>query len=193
MGDTMHTQTASITTSETDGQGEGFVKVADIPSPNTTTLISRSPDQDDQSPPAVSPLLRLPSELLSLVLSHVPTQQYQRTALALHKVFPGHHLADEHLWRHVIVRRGDQLMPLWKAARKRREQARDRLDQDRRDGASVGVKRANHNDHDDEIQDDMEEEEDEDGHYGRLALGKRMGVQSFAMESWRGDADLLNK
>lgn len=26
-----------------------------------------------------------------------------------------------------------------------------------------------------------------------LALGRRLGTQSFAMESWRGDADLLNK
>lgn len=38
-----------------------------------------------------------------------------------------------------------------------------------------------------------EDEEDEVDDERRLRLGKRLGTASFAMESWRGDADLLNK
>lgn len=140
------------------------------------------------APLSVPPLLRLPPELLSLILSHVPAQQYQRTALALHKVFPDHGLAEEHLWRHVIVKRAEQLMPLWKAARVRRDRFKGMMAEQRMDDV---VRRAQMRDGSDDEESDGDEDEKEDEE--RVALGKKMGLGSFAMESWRGDADLLNK
>ena len=151
------------------------------------------------SPPSLPlpPLLRLPPELLSLILSHVPAQQYQRTALALHKVFPTHGLAEEHLWRHIIVRRGEQLQPLWKAARVRRDAARSKMDDQDAERAAWNRARKRRGEdggsREDSEEESEEDEEDEVDDERRLRLGKRLGTASFAMESWRGDADLLNK
>ena len=146
----------------------------------------------ESPPPApIPPLLLLPPELLSLILSHVPAQQYQRTALALHKVLPDHGLAEEHLWRHVIVKRAEQLMPLWKAARIRRDRFKGMLAEQRMDDVVRRAQMREGSDDGSEAEDEVDEEEKEDEE--RVALGKKMGLGSFAMESWRGDADVLNK
>lgn len=58
-------------------------------------------------------LLRLPPELLDTVLDHLSPAELQRTALALLRVFPNGTLSQRHLWRHLVVRRKEQLMPLW--------------------------------------------------------------------------------
>lgn len=62
---------------------------------------------------AVPLLLRLPPELLDTVLDHIPPADLQRTALALLRVLPPGTLSDRHLWKHLVVRQKNQLMPLW--------------------------------------------------------------------------------
>lgn len=111
-----------------------------------STIVLSEKDQTDSSIP---PILRLPPEIFSHFLDHVPPPLLQRTALALHQVFPDARVTEEYLWRYVTVRKGDQLVPLWHAARKRRIR--------------------------------VEEE------------GLRARVAGFVMETWRGDADILNK
>lgn len=59
-------------------------------------------------------LLRLPPELIDQLLDHVPADQLQRTALSLIQVFPDYPLSSRLLWKHMIVHRAQQLMPLWK-------------------------------------------------------------------------------
>lgn len=71
--------------------------------------------------PETAPILRLPPEIFSSFLEHVPPHLLQRTALALHQVFPDARVTEEFLWRYVTVRKGEQLLPLWHAARRRRE------------------------------------------------------------------------
>lgn len=176
------------------GQTHGRSPV-DIPSSASYNASNGSSSATDESPP-LAPLLRLPPELLSVILSHVPPQQYQRTALALHKVFPDHGLAEEHLWRHISVRRGEQLMPLWKAARARRDRVKGLMDDqeaEMRAWKRNTRMRGGEGEEGDDDEEDEEEEEEEDEDARRLRLGKKMGTASFAMESWRGDADLLNK
>ncbi|KAI9638856.1 uncharacterized protein MKK02DRAFT_35786 [Dioszegia hungarica] len=102
----------------------------------------------EASTTSLAPILRLPPEIFSYFLDHVPASQLQRTALALHQVFPDARVTEEYLWRYVTVRKGEQLVPLWHAARRRRER--------------------------------VERE------------GMRARVGGFVMESWRGDADILN-
>lgn len=94
------------------------------------------------------------------------------------------------------MRRGEQLQPLWKAARVRRDAARSKMDD--HDAERAAWDRARKRKGEDggsreDSEEEDEEDEDEDDDERRLRLGKRLGTASFAMESWRGDADLLNK
>jgi hypothetical protein len=121
-------------------------------SPLLTHSLTHSEASDinvEASTTSLAPILRLPPEIFSYFLDHVPASQLQRTALALHQVFPDARVTEEYLWRYVTVRKGEQLVPLWHAARRRRER--------------------------------VERE------------GMRARVGGFVMESWRGDADILNK
>lgn len=58
-------------------------------------------------------LQTLPPELLDLILSHVPANQRTRAALALASVLH-HEPSKSAVFRHVVVRRGAQLVPLWR-------------------------------------------------------------------------------
>lgn len=62
-------------------------------------------------------LAQLPSELVDVVLTHVPPELLQRTAASLIQVFPDYPLSSRHLWTHVVVTKARQLMPLWKRLR----------------------------------------------------------------------------
>jgi hypothetical protein len=64
--------------------------------------------------PSTSLLHRLPPELIDQVLTHIPPQLLQRTALSLTQVFPPDTLSARHVWTHLIVHRAAQLMPLWR-------------------------------------------------------------------------------
>ncbi|OWZ26459.1 hypothetical protein C349_06949 [Cryptococcus neoformans var. grubii Br795] len=90
----------------------------------------------------LSPILRLPPELIDHLLTLVPPSLLQLTALSLLKVFPEHNISKRHLWRHIVIYRAGQLMPLWKKLK-----------------------------------------EDE---------AMRVGARTFALQSWQGDADILN-
>jgi hypothetical protein len=59
-------------------------------------------------------LTRLPPELIDTLLTHVPPDQLQRTALSLLQVFPDYPPSSRHLWTHLIVSRPGQVMPLWR-------------------------------------------------------------------------------
>ncbi|WVO14716.1 hypothetical protein L204_102354 [Cryptococcus depauperatus] len=87
-------------------------------------------------------IFNLPPELIDHVLTFVPPSLQQLTALALLKVFPSHSISRRHLYRHLVIYRAGQLIPLWKALK-----------------------------NDEEM---------------------RNGANSLALESWRGDADILN-
>lgn len=72
--------------------------------------ITGKPSTPPSPPP---PIASLPPELLDLILFHVPAKQRTRAALALASVL-GHEPARQALYAHVVVRRGAQLMPIWK-------------------------------------------------------------------------------
>jgi hypothetical protein len=61
-----------------------------------------------------SPLTRLPPELFDTLLSHVPPDQLQRTALSLRQVFPDYPLSSRHLYTYMVVHRPEQIKPLWR-------------------------------------------------------------------------------
>jgi hypothetical protein len=87
-------------------------------------------------------------------------------------------------------------MPLWKAARARRDRVKGLMDDqeaEMRAWKRNTRMRGGEGEEGDDDEEDEEEEEEEDEDARRLRLGKKMGTASFAMESWRGDADLLNK
>lgn len=60
-----------------------------------------------------SPLAELPPELIDVILDHVPPEEQQRTALAIHRVLPHHPISNSHLWSHVVVHQPRQLVPLY--------------------------------------------------------------------------------
>ncbi|KAL7424690.1 hypothetical protein Q5752_000374 [Cryptotrichosporon argae] len=64
--------------------------------------------------PPVPLLLRLPPELLDLVLSHVAPDARSYTAASLSRVFPDAPPAYVHRWRHVVVGKPAQLLPLYR-------------------------------------------------------------------------------
>lgn len=101
---------------------------------------SLTPSLSSEAP---SPILRLPPELIDHLLTLVPASLLQLTALSLLKVFPEHNISKRHLWKHIVVYRAGQLMPLWKK---------------------------------------LKENE-----------AMRVGARTFALQSWQGDADILNK
>ncbi|KAK8861692.1 hypothetical protein IAR55_002515 [Kwoniella newhampshirensis] len=123
-----HSTFSTPTSGAPDSNGEPFNNPQPPPSPPPA--------------PPLAPILTLPPELIDHLLSLVPPEQRQTSALALLRVFPHHPFAAKHLWTHLVVYRGGQLMPLWKKLR-----------------------------------------EDE---------AMRDGVRSFSLQSWRGDADILN-
>ncbi|EAL17808.1 hypothetical protein CNBL0700 [Cryptococcus deneoformans B-3501A] len=100
---------------------------------------SLTPSLSSEAP---SPILRLPPELIDHLLTLVPASLLQLTALSLLKVFPEHNISKRHLWKHIVVYRAGQLMPLWKK---------------------------------------LKENE-----------AMRVGARTFALQSWQGDADILN-
>ncbi|WVO24336.1 uncharacterized protein IAS62_005700 [Cryptococcus decagattii] len=89
-----------------------------------------------------SSILCLPPEVIDHLLTLVPPSLLQLTALSLLKVFPEHNISKRHLWKHIVVYRAGQLIPLWKQLK-----------------------------------------EDE---------AMRVGARTFALQSWQGDADILN-
>jgi hypothetical protein len=64
-------------------------------------------------PVPVPLLLRLPPELIDYLLSHIPPQLLQRTAVALLSVFPDSPISNRYLWKHLVVGNPKQLKPLW--------------------------------------------------------------------------------
>ncbi|CAK9785509.1 hypothetical protein CC85DRAFT_286676 [Cutaneotrichosporon oleaginosum] len=105
-------------------------------------------DATAESSAAESSLLAdLPSELVHVILDHVPPEEQQRAALALRRVLPHHPVSSAHLWNHLVVHHPRQLLPLY---RKLKEEA------------------------------------------GREGGGATTLVKTFAQESWRGDADVMN-
>lgn len=72
----------------------------------------------NEDPTSTLPLLfRLPPELIDNLLDHIPPRLQQRTALSLIQVFPDYPISSRNLWRHMIVHRAQQLMPMWKKLR----------------------------------------------------------------------------
>ena len=69
----------------------------------------------------LAPIQHLPPDLIDYVLSFVPPEELQRTALSLLKVFPDYPLAPSHLWKHVVVHRKQQLLPLWTRLKSERQ------------------------------------------------------------------------
>ncbi|WVQ78905.1 hypothetical protein IAT38_000996 [Cryptococcus sp. DSM 104549] len=115
---------------------------ASIASPRGQHPASPSTPTPTAPSPSLPPILQLPPELIDHLLTQVPPDILQLTALALTRVFPDHFISKRHLWKHLVVYRAGQLMPLWRKL-----------------------------------------QEDE---------GMRDGVRTFCMQSWRGDADILN-
>ena len=68
-------------------------------------------------------ITKLPPELIDHLLTHVPPEVLQRTALSLIQVFPDYGLSSRHLWTHLTVHRSKQLLPLWR--RLQQEQKKD--------------------------------------------------------------------
>lgn len=62
--------------------------------------------------------LRLPAELWDVILlEHTPREHVQRTALSLLIVFPTAPVSHLSLWRHLVVARPEQLLPLYQLVR----------------------------------------------------------------------------
>ena len=100
--------------------------------------------------PTPSPLAfaSLPPELFDTLIEHVSPEERQRAALALRQVFPDDRISSRHLWTYMVIRRPQQLFPLWQ-----RLKAESKLP----------------------------------------GGGHTRDVIAFCMESWKGDADILNK
>lgn len=133
----------------------------------TKTSTSSDPTQstannDEQQVP-IPPILRLPPELFDHLLHHVNPEDLQSTALALSRVFPDHPISRTHLWRHVVARSKDQMIPMWKKMREMRGSARGGPEATR----TFSMVRL-------------------------LLFGRDIGFAN-RQETWKGDADILNK
>lgn len=129
---------------------------------NSTTPLGHD-DHGDLDPAAS--LSNLPPELLDLVLSHVEPEHRTRTALSL-AIATGHSPSQRAIWKHVVVNRGPQLMPLWK-----------KLMLEKKKGRSGGCELART--------------------FSQVSISRRGPATTSDAdehkESWRGDADILNK
>ncbi|ORX35255.1 hypothetical protein BD324DRAFT_582139 [Kockovaella imperatae] len=74
-------------------------------------------------------ITKLPTELIDQLLNHIPPDQLQRTALSLIQVFPEYGLSTRHLWIHLVVHRGKQLIPLWRRLQRDRKVDDGRMSQ----------------------------------------------------------------
>lgn len=90
---------------------------------SSSKLIETS-DQNDEIQAPIPPILRLPPELFDHLLHHVNPEDLQSTALALSRVFPDHPISRTHLWRHVVARNKDQMIPMWRKMRDMRGSVR---------------------------------------------------------------------
>jgi hypothetical protein len=77
------------------------------------TPLIPAPPTPTPTPPAIPLLHRLPPELIDHLLEHIPPQLLQRTALSLAQVFPPDTISARYVWKHLVVGRPGQLMPLW--------------------------------------------------------------------------------
>jgi hypothetical protein len=84
-------------------------------------------------------------------------------------------------------------MPLWRAAKARRDGMRARVEEQSRGGRVGSGQQSGEVDGKGQEEDNEDGSDEESEAKEQLALGRRMGTRSFTMDSWRGDADLLNK
>jgi hypothetical protein len=120
-------------------------------------------DDAGSSSLSLSPIHRLPPELIDSLLLYVPHDQLQYTALSLSNVFPNLAISDRHLFTHLRVGRPEQLRPMW-----------ERLRREVYGGEGEGHAAAASSSDD------------------PLAPGQLRHVRSFTMACFSGDADLMN-
>ncbi|KAL7415312.1 hypothetical protein BDY24DRAFT_413458 [Mrakia frigida] len=78
-----------------------------------------SSDSDATTTTSTTPsyILSTPAEIFDGILNFVSPFHLQRTALSLLSVFPHIPVSINHLWKHVVVGKEGQLMPLWRRMR----------------------------------------------------------------------------
>jgi len=182
-------RTPLATTVELNDAGFDFATI-----PASSDLADVSPTESSDDHQSLATLDTLPPELLEHVLYLVPPRQRQRAALSLARAVAGFEPSVKQLWTHMAVTRAAQIWPLWRKLKVEKRGAAamrtfamvriccqqvESLAGEQTSGDQPNTTRCR-----------------TPCHAGPSASSAHMTLlvdRADRQESWRGDADILNK